>query len=295
METPEVFDELLSKGIITEDMLGAALFSLNKRAKNYRNQKRKGKKSIYAQAKLFGFDNPDDPDEAKKMEKEMYRKKELLLRIVEPVCIHKELAGYKKEYIYDKDRDDYADIFIDSIFHNRVLDRGICRKEGQDIRFFVRRGEPYYRYYFFRCVGDHTYHTPTDQETALNSGLPIHMINEIKTEGEKEEKLISEEFVDKIITLVESGQFSYIPGNTSPVPRENIYIPGSYTTPQEYEWDEVVDILREKYPENATRLKKVDLSIGLLRRIMKREVITAEDCINCILADKKKTKRCFVK
>ena len=63
METPEVFYELLSKGIITEDMLGAALFSLNKRAKNYRNQKRKGKKSIYVQTTLM---IPMKPKEWKK-------------------------------------------------------------------------------------------------------------------------------------------------------------------------------------------------------------------------------------
>ena len=49
MDTPEIFYESLSKGIITYEMLDLALFSLNKRAKNYRDQKRKAKKSLYAQ------------------------------------------------------------------------------------------------------------------------------------------------------------------------------------------------------------------------------------------------------
>ena len=40
MDTPEIFYENLSKGIITYEMLDLALFSLNKRAKNYRDQKR---------------------------------------------------------------------------------------------------------------------------------------------------------------------------------------------------------------------------------------------------------------
>ena len=188
MDTPEIFYENLSKGIITYEMLDLALFSLNKRAKNYRDQKRKAKKSLYAQAQLFGFSNPDNPEEAERMEKEFYAKKERLLQIVKPVCVHQELAGYKKDYIYDKDEIDYADIFIDSIFHNRVLDRGICRKEGKDIRFFVRKGEPYYRYYFFRCIGTHTYHSPINKETALSSGLPIHIINEIKIPDAKFEE-----------------------------------------------------------------------------------------------------------
>ena len=46
MDTPEIFYESLSKGIITYEMLDLALFSLNKRAKNYRDQKRKAKKSL---------------------------------------------------------------------------------------------------------------------------------------------------------------------------------------------------------------------------------------------------------
>ena len=66
MDTPEIFYESLSKGIITYEMLDLALFSLNKRAKNYRDQKRKAKKSLYAQAQLFGFSNPDNPEEAER-------------------------------------------------------------------------------------------------------------------------------------------------------------------------------------------------------------------------------------
>lgn len=50
MDAPEIFYENLAKGIITYDMLDSALFSLNKRAKNYRDKKRKAKKSLYAQA-----------------------------------------------------------------------------------------------------------------------------------------------------------------------------------------------------------------------------------------------------
>ena len=61
MDTPEIFYESLSKGIITYEMLDLALFSLNKRAKNYRDQKRKAKKSLYAQAQLIEGLPVDDP------------------------------------------------------------------------------------------------------------------------------------------------------------------------------------------------------------------------------------------
>lgn len=287
MDTPEIFYENLSKGIITYEMLDLALFSLNKRAKNYRDQKRKAKKSLYAQAQLFGFSNPDNPEEAERMEKEFYAKKERLLQIVKPVCVHQELAGYKKDYIYDKDEIDYADIFIDSIFHNRVLDRGICRKEGKDIRFFVRKGEPYYRYYFFRCIGTHTYHSPINKETALSSGLPIHIINEIKTEGERNENLIPEDSVDQMLALVDSETYTYVPSNTIRSPRESILPPVTYVIPQKYEWEEVLDLLKEKYPEKPGLLK-VDLSIRLWRKIMKLRAFSAESCMRCIWEERRR-------
>ena len=287
MDAPEIFYENLSKGIITYDMLDSALFSLNKRAKNYRDKKRKAKKSLYAQAQLFGFDNPEKPEEAENMEKEFYTKKERLLQIVKPVCIHQELAGYKKDYIYDTDEINYPDIFIDSIFHNRVLDRGICRKEGKDIRFFVRKGEPYYRYYFFRCVGTHTYHSPINKETALSSGLPIHMISEIKTEGTRNENLITEDFADQMLALVDSGTYVYVPSNTIRFPRESILSPVTYVIPQKYEWEEVLELIKEKYPEKK-RLLKVDLSIRLWRKIMKLRTFTVEGCMKCILAEKRR-------
>lgn len=287
MDAPEIFYENLAKGIITYDMLDSALFSLNKRAKNYRDKKRKAKKSLYAQAQLFGFDNPEKPEEAENMEKEFYTKKERLLQIVKPVCIHQELAGYKKDYIYDTDEINYPDIFIDSIFHNRVLDRGICRKEGKDIRFFVRKGEPYYRYYFFRCVGTHTYHSPINKETALNSGLPIHIISEIKTEGERNKNLISEDFADQMLSLVNSGTYKYIPYKTIPCPKENILPPVFYVMPQKYEWEEVLELLMDQYPEHAP-FKNIDLSIRLWKRIMKLKNFSAEGCMKCILAEKRR-------
>lgn len=299
MESPDIYQKNLSKGIITDDMLGAALFSLNKRAKNYRDQKRKAKKSLYAQAKLFGFDNPDGLDESEKMEKDMYRKKETLLQVVEPICIHQEIAGYKKEYIYDVDGTayDYGNLFIDAIFHNRVLDRGVCRKDRRDTRFFVRKGEAYYRYYYFRQVKDHTYHSPISKEEALRVDLPIHVIREIKTEGEPESELISMEFVDALIDLVESGRFQYTAGDTAAEIRESLLPSIMFTIPHRYEWSEVKDILKEKYPEKTSVLDSTRLTARLWSRIMKKEsassegTITAAWCLKCILAEERRISR----
>ena len=55
MDIPEIFNQNLEKNIITEDMLGAALFSLNKRAKNYRDEKRKAKKACMQKQNCSGL------------------------------------------------------------------------------------------------------------------------------------------------------------------------------------------------------------------------------------------------
>lgn len=44
MDTPEIFYENLSKGIITYEMLDLALFSLNKRAKKLQGSEKESKK-----------------------------------------------------------------------------------------------------------------------------------------------------------------------------------------------------------------------------------------------------------
>ena len=116
--------------------------------------------------------------------------------------------------------------------------------------------------------------------------MPIHIINEIKTEGERNENLVPEDFVDQMLALVDSGAYTYVPSNTIHSPRESILSPVTYVIPQKYEWEEVLDLLKEKYPEK-TRLLKVDLSIRLWRKIMKLRAFSAESCMKCILAEKR--------
>ena len=54
MKTPKQWYENLKIGLITDDMLEAALYSVNKRAKNYRNKKREYSHYRYAQFDYAG-------------------------------------------------------------------------------------------------------------------------------------------------------------------------------------------------------------------------------------------------
>ena len=92
MRTPKEYADNIKKGIITASMLEAALYSVNKRAKNYRDAEHKAK---YQYGRYSKYANSS---EWKK--NEFYSKKDKLLNILEPICIHKEFAGYERTRIY---------------------------------------------------------------------------------------------------------------------------------------------------------------------------------------------------
>lgn len=69
-------------------MLCSALYSVNKRAKNYRDKKREYKHYRYAKYDYAG--------QSEEKEKELYKLKSDLLTVLRPVCIHKEFIGYER-------------------------------------------------------------------------------------------------------------------------------------------------------------------------------------------------------
>ena len=85
MKTPTNFSDNLKNNIITTSMLEAVLLSVNKRAKNYRDKEREYRRS-------YGIYSWRNTETAATKKEEMYKKKESLLSVMEPLCIHKEFA-----------------------------------------------------------------------------------------------------------------------------------------------------------------------------------------------------------
>lgn len=90
MKTTKDFTKKLHEGIITTEMLGMAVYSMNKRAKNYRD-----KQASYREHRIYskfyrGYyrDKYHNEDQCRLKKEEYYQKKEELLRIVKPVAIH---------------------------------------------------------------------------------------------------------------------------------------------------------------------------------------------------------------
>ena len=203
MRTPKEYTDNIKNRIITTSMLEAALYSVNKRAKNYRDAERKTKHQYGRYSKYA------DSSEWKK--NEFYSKKDKLLSILEPICIHKEFTGYERTRIYDYVQH-YADRRFYAWAHNQIVWENYYfdHDTGMYVEFFdvEDRSQKKYCYYLYYNVGHHTFHTPVDNLEKYN--LPVKEIGTLDTYGDDYLDLCSVQFVDKVITLINSGEYQYV-------------------------------------------------------------------------------------
>ena len=204
MRTPSEFAKNLKSRCISMEMLDAALYSVNKRAKNWRNKKREYKHNRY--------DYYGNYEKAEINENLMYKKKEKLLSIFPPTCIHKEFFGYERIRVYDYQRH-YTKLLTehalkgDIVWINSYWDYD----RDNEVNFFDYeiQDEPIYHYYLFHEMPKHTYHTPIDESDIKRYDFPVIEINTIRTEGDDISDLVSVQFVDKLIELIESKDFTF--------------------------------------------------------------------------------------
>lgn len=81
MKTPKEYRDNLLNHIITKQMLVDCLYSVNKRAKNYRDKERKQR--AYSRCHRY-VDNSAFIEGAREKKLEMYRMKDMLLQILTP-------------------------------------------------------------------------------------------------------------------------------------------------------------------------------------------------------------------
>lgn len=81
MKTPKEYRDNLLNHIITKQMLVDCLYSVNKRAKNYRDKERKQR--AYSRCHRY-VDNSAFIEGAREKKLEMYRMKDMLLQILHP-------------------------------------------------------------------------------------------------------------------------------------------------------------------------------------------------------------------
>lgn len=212
-KTPKEYNKNLKEGIITEKMLEECLYSVNKRAKNYRDKEREYReynRNARHYCRYY-YDKYDNEEQMKNKKEMFYEQKEIMLSILQPTCIHKEFLGYEKERIYD-----YDDRYINRrkynkenkiVWENRYYDYD----EDREVYFFdIKTDKARHNYYLFYELGDRTFHSPIVEED-LNKYdyLEVVEIDHLETEGHDINDLLSCQFCSKVVELIKSGNFVY--------------------------------------------------------------------------------------
>ena len=98
MKTPNLYKELINEKKITNEIIAECIYSVNKRAKNYRDKIKEYKNGSFHQHLESNIE---------KAEEEMgkcYQLKEEFLKVFTPTLIHKQFIGEEKKRVYSYEK-----------------------------------------------------------------------------------------------------------------------------------------------------------------------------------------------
>ena len=206
MRTPKRYTDLIKNKKITNQIIAECIYSVNKRAKNYRD-----KIKDYKQGGFYKY-KEDNIENAKEQKEKYYSMKEDLLLNFSPKLIHKKYDGEKIQRVYSYQKNYtklYNEKINDIIKENSYYDYD----RNKEVDFFdYSLGEKKYLYFLYYEIGEYSFHTPiTEERVEKNTQLEIKEIDEnFQTHGADIADLLSTQFVQKVIDLLDSGDYTII-------------------------------------------------------------------------------------
>ena len=206
MRTPKRYTDLIKNKKITNKIIAECIYSVNKRAKNYRD-----KIEDYKQAGFYRY-KENNIENAKEQKEKYYSMKEDLLLNFSPKLIHKQYAGEKRQRVYSYQKNYtklYNEKINDIIKENSYYDYD----RNREVDFFdYSLGEKKHLYFLYYEIGEYSFHTPiTEERVEKNTQLEIKEIDEnFQTHGADIADLLSTQFVQKVIDLLDSGDYTII-------------------------------------------------------------------------------------
>lgn len=197
MKPPKEYLKNLKNHTITEKMLSDCLFSINNRALNSRDNEHKYTHYI-----------PDPYGNANKYRKkkqEYYSMKKVLLSILEPSHIQKgEVLQRKRIYDYEEG---YGEILKSG---NYVNNSGFYDPERKEHVEFVVQMIPETVYYLVYQVGNCSFRLPIQQSDVIRRpDLDVKDAGRIPpVYGDITVDMLSVQFVEKVLKLVKSGNYT---------------------------------------------------------------------------------------
>ena len=206
MRTPKRYTDLIKNKKITNQIIAECIYSVNKRATNYRD-----KIKDYKQGGFYKY-KEDNIENAKEQKEKYYSMKEDLLLNFSPKLIHKKYDGEKIQRVYSYQKNYtklYNEKINDIIKENSYYDYD----RNKEVDFFdYSLGEKKYLYFLYYEIGEYSFHTPiTEERVEKNTQLEIKEIDEnFQTHGADIVDLLSTQFVQKVIDLLDSGDYTII-------------------------------------------------------------------------------------
>lgn len=206
MRTPQNYTQLVNDKKITNEMIAECIYSVNKRAKNHRDKIRKYKDDRYNRYTVRNIENAED-----EMEK-YYTMKEEMLTVFEPSLIHEQYVGEEKKRVFSTE-EDYDKLLQEK--SNDILRKGSYYDDENSIEvefFDYKSGRKKYLYFLFYEIGEYSFHLPiSEQKAKKNTKLQIKEIaKDFKTRGANIEGLLSTQFVNKVLSLLQSGDYTIV-------------------------------------------------------------------------------------
>ena len=206
MRTPKRYTDLIKNKKITNQIIAEFIYSVNKRAKNYRD-----KIEDSNQAGFYKYKEINN-EKAKEQKERYYSMKEDLLLNFSPKLVHKQYVGEKRQRVYSYQKN-YEKLYNekrnDIVWENSYYDYD----RNKEVDFFdYSLGEKKYLYFLYYEIGEYSFHTPITEERAeKNTELEIKEIDEnFQTHGADIVDLLSTQFVQKVIDLLDSGDYTII-------------------------------------------------------------------------------------
>ena len=206
MKTSKLYNELINEKKNTNEIIAECIYSVNKRAKNYRDKIKEYKNGSFHQHLESNIE---------KAEEEMgkyYQLKEEFLKVFTPTLIHKQFIGEEKKRVfsYEKNyekllKEKTNDIFWKNSYYDYDKDMEI---EFSDYHLGTKK----YLYFLYCEIGEYSFHSPVSEKIAeSNTELEIQEIDEnFKTHGSKIEGLLSMQFVKKVLELLQNDDYTIV-------------------------------------------------------------------------------------
>lgn len=166
--TTKEINRSLKNGIVTPEILGYAAYSVNKRAKNWRD-KESEYRDLYRQHRYW-VDTYDNVGRAREKKEEYYRYKDRICTMFEPSKVHS-LTVWK----WDR---------------------------------FSEEEYPVIKYFLLYEFGGFSFHRPIDEKNVGGLKLPVEELDDdFETFGADTETLMSMQMVNKIMNGIKKGEY----------------------------------------------------------------------------------------